>query len=295
MAAGGHNHRQLPYRVQPGLPHSGAQAVAAGPARGPLLHPGLDRLGGRAGPGVHALLGLSRQDLVTNILPVVFVLLEALLLSMALADRINLLRRQKVQAERSYLDALKRDKQELKKQVRQRTAEIEQMHQQAVEASRTDMLTGLPNRRAFYDRAIRELERAERYGRPVSLIMLDIDRFKAINDSHGHAAGDEVLRHLAGILRQEKRSHDLVGRLGGEEFALVLPESSLEEAFNLAERIRATVAASPARHHGAAIGYSASLGVARQGPGDSIESLLHRADQALYAAKAGGRNRVEVA
>jgi len=239
--------------------------------------------------------GLSRLELVTNVLPVAFMLLEALLLSMALADRVNLLRRQKEQAEKSYLDALKKDKQELERQVRERTAKIEQMHQQAVKASRTDMLTGLPNRRAFYDRAARELERARRYGRPVSLIMLDIDRFKVVNDTHGHAAGDEVLRHLADILRRDKRGNDLVGRLGGEEFGLLLPEASQDEALSLAERIRAAIAAGPAAHDGATIAYSASFGVARQKPGDSLESIMQRADQALYAAKEAGRNRVEAA
>lgn len=239
--------------------------------------------------------GLNRMYLLSNLLPSVFMLLEALLFSMALADRINLLRRQKEQAEKSYLDALRQDKRELERQVRERTAEIERMHRKAVEASRTDMLTGLPNRRAFYDEAVQELERARRYGHSVSLIMLDIDSFKAINDSHGHAAGDEVLRHLAGILGQEKRSHDLVGRLGGEEFALILPEASPTEAVSLAERIRAAIAADLAVHNGVAMAYSASFGVAQRRPGESIESLLHRADEALYAAKAAGRNRVEAA
>ncbi|MCB2227299.1 MAG: sensor domain-containing diguanylate cyclase [Desulfarculaceae bacterium] len=239
--------------------------------------------------------GFNRSELVNSVLPFVFMLAEALLLSMAMADRINILRGQKDKAERSYLEALRQDKQELERQVRERTAEIERMHQQALEASRTDMLTGLPNRRAFYDGAAQELERAERYGRPVSLIMLDIDRFKDINDTQGHAAGDEVLGHLAEVLRLQMRRNDLVGRLGGEEFALVLPETSAEEALSLAERMRATMAATPAMYQGEAIPFSASFGVARQMPGDSVESLLHRADQALYAAKAAGRNRVEVA
>ncbi len=239
--------------------------------------------------------GLNRLDLTTDTLPVMLTLLEALLLSMALADRINLLRRQKEQAEKIYLSSLQKDKRALERQVRERTAEAEKMHQQAVKASRTDVLTGLPNRRAFYDRATRELERASRYGRPVSLIMLDIDRFKAVNDTHGHAAGDEVLRHLADILRRDKRGNDLVGRLGGEEFSLLLPEASPDEALNLAERIRAAIAASPAVHNGQSIAYSASFGVARQQPGDSLENILHRADQALYAAKEAGRNRVEAA
>lgn len=239
--------------------------------------------------------GLIRQDFFTGIMPSVFMLVEALLLSLALTDRIKLLREQKERAEKSYLNALRQDKLELERQVRERTAEIECMHRQAVRASRTDMLTGLPNRRAFYEEAGRELGRAARYRRMVSLIMLDIDLFKSINDTHGHAAGDEVLRHLAGILSLEKRSHDLMGRLGGEEFGLVLPEATPDEAVALAERIRQVVATSPATYNGVDIDYSASFGVTRQMPGDSIETILNRADEALYLAKAAGRNRVEVA
>ena len=240
-------------------------------------------------------LGLIRLDLLTNTMPSVLLMIEALLLSMALADRINILRQQKEVAEKSYLEALKRDKLELERQVRERTAEIERMHKRALKAARTDVLTGLPNRRAFYNDAGREMDRAGRYGRPVSVIMLDIDHFKRINDTYGHVAGDEVLRHLAGILGQEKRSHDLVGRLGGEEFALLLPEASQEEAVSLAQRIRKTITAQPAVYNGEAINFSASFGVARQKMADSLEIILDRADDALYTAKEAGRDRVEVA
>ncbi len=239
-------------------------------------------------------LGEIRLIALTDGLTPALYLVEAVLLSMALADRINVLREQKEAAEQKYLDALEKDKAELEQQVRDRTAEIQRMHRQAVQAARTDVLTGLPNRRAFYEDGARELRRAGRYSRPVSLILLDIDRFKTVNDTHGHFAGDEVLKHLAGVLSLEKRSHDLVGRIGGEEFALILPEASEEEALRLAERIRQKVATTPAVHKGIAIPISASFGVTRQQERDSIESILSRADKALYLAKEAGRNRVEV-
>lgn len=238
-------------------------------------------------------LGVVRLMALTDTLPLALMLLEALLLSLALGDRINVLREQKEEAERNYLEALENSKLELERQVRDRTAEISRMHHQAVRAARTDMLTGLPNRRAFYDDAAKELERAGRYERPVSLILLDIDHFKAVNDTYGHSAGDEVLRRLADLLSRDKRGADVVGRLGGEEFALLLPETALEEAFQLAERIRQDVADLAVSHNGKAIGISASLGVTKQRPGETIEAILDRADKTLYTAKETGRNRVK--
>ena len=240
-------------------------------------------------------MGLTPLTMLMDVLPAGFMLCEALLLSLALADRIKVLREQKEAAEKKYLDGLKRAKEELERQVSERTAEIKRMHRQAVEAARTDMLTGLPNRRAFYSDGAREMERAARYGRPVSLIMLDLDRFKQVNDTHGHSVGDEVLKHLAAVLQREKRVNDLVGRLGGEEFALILPETSEEEAAQIAQRLRQGLAAQPYLRGGAIIRVSASFGVTRQRPGDSIETLLDRADKALYQAKEAGRDQVAVA
>ncbi len=157
----------------------------------------------------------------------------------------------------------------------------------------TDPLTGLWNRRRFLELAEGELSRLRRYARPVSVLMLDIDHFKAINDTHGHAAGDEALCRLAELCRSELRETDHLGRLGGEEFAVVLPETSLAEAVEVAERLRQRLGDMPVPLGDATLRMTVSIGVAACRDGDtSIDRALGRADRALYAAKGGGRNRV---
>ena len=160
----------------------------------------------------------------------------------------------------------------------------------------TDPLTGLWNRRRFLELAEGELSRLRRYGRPVSVLMLDIDHFKAINDTHGHAAGDEALCRLAEWCQGELRETDHLGRLGGEEFAIVLPETGLAEAVEVAERLRLRLSGLPMRMGDADLRMTVSIGVAdcREGDG-SIDRALGRADRALYAAKGRGRNRVVAA
>lgn len=156
----------------------------------------------------------------------------------------------------------------------------------------TDALTGLANRRAFMEALQRELGRHHRHGRALGVMMLDIDHFKCINDTYGHAAGDCVLQAVAGVMRQSVRTADVVGRIGGEEFALITPETDATGTRELAERIRLAVAALEVGcgHH--SIGVTVSIGLAQARPGDGPESVLSRADAALYAAKEGGRNRV---
>lgn len=165
----------------------------------------------------------------------------------------------------------------------------------ARELARTDDLTGLANRRAFVELGTTALDQARRYERPLSLVMFDIDRFKQINDSHGHAAGDEVLRAVAAAARQAARSADTPGRLGGEEFALLLPETGAAAATALAERLRRDVAALSIAHNGTALRCTCSFGVAeRDAAVLNLDALLSAADEALYRAKAAGRDRVEV-
>ncbi|WP_147164910.1 diguanylate cyclase [Pararhodospirillum oryzae] len=155
--------------------------------------------------------------------------------------------------------------------------------------SRTDSLTGLANRAHLNERFARELDRATRYGRPLSLIMIDIDHFKRINDAHGHLEGDRTLVALAGLTRANTRATDIVGRWGGEEFLILCPETDLIEARNLAERLRQAI-----RKHLVLDGEPTTLsaGVATLGPGDTQDSVLRRADEALYRAKNEGRDRV---
>jgi diguanylate cyclase (GGDEF)-like protein len=159
----------------------------------------------------------------------------------------------------------------------------------------TDPLTGLANRRHLIDRAERELLRLQRFSNPFTLMTLDVDHFKRINDTYGHASGDRALCGLAATCIGLVREMDVVGRMGGEEFTIVLPETSGDEAMSVAERIRLGIAdlrfdADPPDSE---FGFTVSLGVAECRQDDvRIEQPLARADRALYEAKAAGRNRV---
>ncbi|MES2759921.1 MAG: diguanylate cyclase [Pseudomonadota bacterium] len=156
-----------------------------------------------------------------------------------------------------------------------------------------DYLTGLANRRAFFEAAELELERGQHSPRPTSMVMIDADHFKAINDRYGHPAGDAVLCQLAVALRATFRDVDVVARVGGEEFAVLLPSTDLAGAEAVANRLRTLVEASPVVVDGESIRYTVSAGVAAVDDSlTGLDGLMKRADQALYAAKAGGRNRV---
>ena len=156
-----------------------------------------------------------------------------------------------------------------------------------------DHLTGAPSRRAFFAAAEREHARAARRGSGLGLLLMDVDHFKRINDTHGHAVGDLVLRDLVLHTQEVVRKIDYCARLGGEEFAVLLPDASLETALHVAERVRAALDRS-LQVAGAAkpVAYTVSIGVAMLEEGENITGLMARADKALYAAKAGGRNRV---
>ena len=159
----------------------------------------------------------------------------------------------------------------------------------------TDELTGLPNRRALLALAAQADRSAAGAGLPLALLVVDIDHFKRVNDVHGHAAGDGVLRHVAQSLSAALREGDRLGRLGGEEFVAVLPGAGLAEATAVAERMRAAVAAAPAPVGPLTVACTVSVGVATAPAGGALEVLLGRADAALYQAKADGRDRVAVA
>lgn len=162
----------------------------------------------------------------------------------------------------------------------------------------TDALTGIANRRHLMDIANREFIRARRYDNPLSVLMLDIDKFKSINDRWGHPTGDRVIQALASMTMSLVRSQDMCGRLGGEEFALILPETDSSGAKVIAERLRKMVEASEAVHadDGSTVTFAVSIGIASLIPGDgSFDAMLQRADKALYQAKEDGRNRSVVA
>jgi diguanylate cyclase (GGDEF)-like protein len=158
----------------------------------------------------------------------------------------------------------------------------------------TDDLTGCLNRRAFFSSAEQEMERAARYGGFVSVLMIDLDHFKQVNDRFGHAAGDRALKAAAAAIRANLREIDCFGRLGGEEFAAMLPETPLAGALMVAERLREAVAAvAVPLDDGETLRLTVSLGVAeRTADETAVDQLLARADTALYRAKAAGRNQV---
>ena len=159
-----------------------------------------------------------------------------------------------------------------------------------------DSLTGTLNRPAFFQHAEKEFARSKRYYRPLSVIMLDIDHFKRVNDDYGHQGGDQVLQIFAEACQEVIRSTDLMGRVGGEEFAMLLPDTPLKAAFNLAERLRERINKYPYLAGEMLIEITASLGVAELHSDDGdFKALLQRADEALYSAKHAGRNQVKIA
>lgn len=173
--------------------------------------------------------------------------------------------------------------------------EVLALQERLSEQSTHDALTGLYNRRYLDEVLSRELILAERHGHPVSVIMADLDHFKSVNDRYGHLAGDEVLRVFGNMLKQHARGSDIYCRYGGEEFLLVLPQMSEDNAIERAEQLRSAIAASPVLYGATPITVTASFGVAAfPRNGRTSDELITAADSALYAAKASGRNRVNV-
>ncbi len=167
-------------------------------------------------------------------------------------------------------------------------------HEEVYRLMTFDGLTRIHNKRAFDTAIEREVSRSHRYQRPLSLVLFDIDHFKGINDRNGHLAGDAVLRQLAALVSANVRREDITARVGGEEFALLLPELGLAAARTVAEKLRAIVERTPSRFEEDAIPLTASFGVAELGasPPMGATELYRLADERLYAAKHGGRNRV---
>jgi len=163
--------------------------------------------------------------------------------------------------------------------------------QELRERAEKDYLTGVFNRRAFFEILETEVARARRYERPLSLVMLDIDHFKKINDTYGHAVGDEVLKATARILQQSVRLSDVLARIGGEEFVILVPETTLQHTLDLAEKVRRAIESSSLLPNEEKV--TISFGVAELDSTATIDELMIRVDEALYQAKANGRNRVE--
>jgi diguanylate cyclase (GGDEF)-like protein len=156
--------------------------------------------------------------------------------------------------------------------------------------STTDELTGLRNRRFVLERLKVEMARAERNDVPLAVVTFDVDQFKAVNDTFGHAAGDDALKAVADVCRSASRAYDVVGRMGGDEFVAVLPDAALAEAVALAKRL--CVGVRDVEVPGAPPGLTSSFGATSRRSGDDLHALLRRADRALYRAKRAGGNRV---
>jgi len=231
------------------------------------------------------------------------ILVDVVVLSLALGDRIKLLRdqhhatqqamvEQKLQASEQLAEA----NAALERTVQERTAELARARDEAERLARTDGLTGVANRRCFEEVTAQEVARAQRYRQPLSMILFDIDLFKQINDSHGHATGDAVIRTAANVVREAVREVDFVARVGGEEFAILLPGIHQAQAVTTAERLRELISSREVEHDGVKLNFTASLGVSECRMNDpGFGALLHRTDQAMYLAKQRGRNRVAVA
>ena len=173
--------------------------------------------------------------------------------------------------------------------------DVEKQYHEAVYSMMiTDGLTGIPNKRYFQEALKRELSRSQRHKRPLSAAVLDVDFFKKINDKHGHLAGDMVLREICARIKTSIRSDEVFARVGGEEFIVLMPETSLKEAAAFAERIRRIVADAPVEVEGGKIPVTISVGLSHTDgeSGVTAEELIDRADKKLYEAKNGGRNRV---
>lgn len=172
------------------------------------------------------------------------------------------------------------------------TQQIEKQREEAERRARTDHLTGLNNRGAFYEMGQYLIAQTHRMQHPISMMLIDLDFFKQINDSYGHACGDKVLRRVADILKQSSRDLDVLGRLGGDEFGVLLPGTAEQESLAYANRVRELVHDSPRQMENFNGNMSCSIGVAQYEAGESLEELLSRADQALYRSKHLGRDQV---
>jgi diguanylate cyclase (GGDEF)-like protein len=172
--------------------------------------------------------------------------------------------------------------------------ELKRAKEKLLQLATTDELTGIANRRYFMDRLNSEFDRAKRYESKYSILMIDIDFFKSINDNYGHKGGDKVLQSAAAVMKKSLRTSDLIGRVGGEEFSVILPETETKAAIFIAERLRSRVEGTVVKHNDEEILITVSIGVSQSRNGDqSVDDIYVRSDSAMYNAKKNGRNRVE--
>ncbi|QIB64638.1 sensor domain-containing diguanylate cyclase [Kineobactrum salinum] len=241
--------------------------------------------------------GIVPYNAIYEYAPQFGTVLQVLLFSFALAYRINLERRQREQAQEQALVIQRQANEELELRVEERTNELKAAYDKVKQFSQLDGLTQLKNR-AYFDQALEtEWSRHTRDTVSIAVVMIDADNFKDINDMLGHLCGDDCLRYLAGVCSDKvHRAGDIVARYGGEEFVVLLPATELEGAAAVAEEIRSEIAAAPYQWNGQPVPLTVSIGVAACIPDrqQALEWLLRHADEALYAAKAAGRNRTMI-
>ena len=218
------------------------------------------------------------------ILLIVYYLIRTITNALATSQR-ELTERLRIESEREKLIV------QLSEEVAERKRAQDELQQLAM----TDPLTGMFNRRHFFEMAEVEFAKTTRYARPLSIVIFDIDLFKGINDTYGHPAGDQVLIQISDVLRTKVRRTDFSGRYGGEEFIVLLTETGISGAQSFAEHLRRLVEEMPVQYGGNSISVTASFGVASREqlePNQTLDHLIFLADQALYEAKKTGRNRV---
>ena len=220
---------------------------------------------------------------------------EGVLLSIALADRITILEYETISAQNKERETLKRAKENLEIEVEKRTLELKQQTIKAEELARIDEMTGLANRRAFFEKGENLVHQSIRYQTPFTLVVIDIDHFKKVNDTYGHAAGDLVLKLFAKEISQSIRDTDFFSRVGGEEFVILLPHTTSDLAIEKTKRLLKSISDLEIFYEEYILKITVSMGVCELiDPDDTIYSLLSKADQALYYVKEHGRNNVHL-
>ncbi len=252
-------------------------------------------------------LGLIPYSILVSNAPIIGSFFEIMLFSLLLAYRINLFREETLDAQEKLLAQQHTESSRLFHAVAEKTVALNNANKQLAKEleekkelekhlkyqASTDSLTGLMNRRYFFDTCKKEIEHAIRYNTGLSYLTIDIDKFKAINDTYGHPFGDEVIRSLAQQMVENSRTTDYIGRIGGEEFAILMPATGIDSAFHIADRLRENIAKHKIIFENKVVQVTVSIGLSHYGKKDKdIQTIIKRSDKALYEAKESGRNRV---